>query len=94
VRVDDPRVLAGRLRGPAHETLLLVNCSPDVLALEPGQAGEGGGTWPLRLEPYGVATVTLETSAPTGAGSIGETTLAVSTLTKGGMPPSEVRMTR
>ena len=60
VRVDDPRVLVGRIRSLRGETVLFQNCSGDALEIEPRLAGgvalerpEG----PLELAPYGVATV-------------------------------------
>jgi endo-1,4-beta-mannosidase len=60
VRIDDPRVLVGRLRAGGGETILFLNCSGDPLEVEPLLADgavlerpEG----PLELAPYGVAAV-------------------------------------
>jgi hypothetical protein len=88
MRVDDPRVLAGRIRTGGRELLLLVNWSSDALALEPGTDADTPGAWPLRLEPHGVATLDLPPDQSH------ETTLTVATLTKGVMPASDLRMTR
>jgi endo-1,4-beta-mannosidase len=96
VRVDDPRVLAGCLASGATSTIVLVNASEDELSLEPLPAGGavlGDSAWPLTLDPFGVAVLPLDVPLPLAADESG-TTLAVATLTKGGMRPSELRTTR
>jgi endo-1,4-beta-mannosidase len=66
VRVDDPRVLVGRLRCGDSAKALFVNCSGDRIAAEPIVAGveldlpPGGVT----LAPYGVAVVATQDGAP------------------------------
>jgi hypothetical protein len=66
VRVDDPRVLVGRVRSTNFETVLFVNCSGEAVAVEP--LVEGGAELPstanLRLEAFGVAAVPLERAPP------------------------------
>jgi len=66
VRVDDPRVLVGRVRSTNFETVLFVNCSGEAVAVEP--VVEGGAELPstanLRLEAFGVAAVPLERTPP------------------------------
>jgi endo-1,4-beta-mannosidase len=57
VRVDDPRVLVGCLRGRETDTVLLVNSSSDTVQAEPVVAG-GDALVPagtLTIGPYGVA---------------------------------------
>jgi endo-1,4-beta-mannosidase len=60
VRVDDPRVLVGRLRRPDSELVLFVNCSAERIVAEPILA-EGvelsAPAGSLTLEPLGVAVV-------------------------------------
>jgi endo-1,4-beta-mannosidase len=91
VRVADPRVLVGRLRSGGSETLVLVNSSADTVSLEPTTtAGVTPAAWPLELGPFGAATLQLDPES--GASRSHETVLAVATLTKGGMPSSEVRI--
>ncbi|HJU49111.1 MAG TPA: hypothetical protein VJ689_13310, partial [Gaiellaceae bacterium] len=71
VRVDDPRVLAGRLRRPGAETVLLVNCSADEIVAEPLVADGAGLRLPatVELEPFGIAVFHCETPlAPSTAG--------------------------
>lgn len=62
VRVDDPRVLTGRVRSGDSEFAIFVNCSGEAIAVEP--VVEGGAELPstanLRLEAFGVETVPLE----------------------------------
>ena len=62
VRVDDPRVLVGRIRSGGGETALFVNASADELVLEPiledGVELDLGGR-PLALGPYAVADATV-----------------------------------
>ena len=77
VRVDDPRVLVGRLRGRETETVLFVNSSSDTVQAEPVVAGGDtlvpAGT--LTIGPYGVAvarrsiTPTIR-SAPGGVAAV------------------------
>ena len=60
VRIDDPRVLVGRVRGPDGERAIFVNCSDETLRPEPLtaegiQLGLGHGE--LVLDPFGVAVV-------------------------------------
>ena len=66
VRVDDPRILVGRLRGRGDETVLFVNSSSDTVQAEPVVEGEDAlvpsGT--LTIGPYGVA-VARRTITPT-----------------------------
>jgi hypothetical protein len=66
VRVDDPRILAGRLRGRGDETVLFVNSSSDTVQAEPVVESEDAlvpsGT--LTIGPYGVA-VARRTITPT-----------------------------
>ena len=78
VRVHDPRVLVGRLRGRETETVLFVNCSADPVhaepVLTPAVALEPSGT--ITLQPFGVAVARwTPTSTPTpepepGAGGV------------------------
>ena len=71
---------------------LFVNCSGDSVSLEPSSTdGEqpAGDAWPLTLEPFGVARSRSPSAVLAGSGRDGHgTTLAVATLTKGGMIPS------
>ena len=77
VRVDDPRVLVGRLRGRETETVLFVNSSSDTVQAEPvvadGEALEPAGA--LTIGPFGVAvarrsiTPTIR-SAPGGVAAV------------------------
>jgi endo-1,4-beta-mannosidase len=57
VRVDDPRVLVGRVRSGGQETVLFLNCSADAVTIEPlladGFELENGHS--VHLEPYRVA---------------------------------------
>ena len=66
MRVADPRILVGRLRGRDSETVLLVNSSSDTVQAEPVVAGTDAlvpsGT--LTIGPYGVA-VARRTITPT-----------------------------
>jgi endo-1,4-beta-mannosidase len=60
VRVDDPRVLVGRVRSANSETVLFVNCSGEGLKVEPILEEEvelGLEAEPLILEPFGVAAI-------------------------------------
>ena len=80
VRVDDPRVLVGRVRSGGSDTALFVNCSADAIEPEP-ILSEGielrltGGR--LALEPFGVAVVPcertmLQTASVVSAGEGGD----------------------
>ena len=69
VRVDDPRVLVGRLRGGRSETAILVNVSGDDIAAEPLledgielQTDEST----VELEPFGVAVLGVTRSPLAG----------------------------
>jgi endo-1,4-beta-mannosidase len=70
VRVDDPRVLVGRLRTGRGERVLFVNWSPDTIVAEPegdaASALEPSG--PLTLEPFGVAVHTTAAAMAAGEG--------------------------
>lgn len=70
VRVEDPRILAGRLRTGGGERALLVNCSPDTVGVEPiVQPGhELPAPSPLTLEPSGVAVLGAASPAAVGEG--------------------------
>ena len=59
IRVDDPRVLVGRLRAGRGERVLFVNCSADSIVAEP-LAEEGYDlelSGPLPLDPFGVVVI-------------------------------------
>jgi hypothetical protein len=75
VRVNDPRVLVGRLRTGDAETVLFVNCSSETIATEPiiadGRALRRA-PGPLVLEPFGVAAVAQERAALACAPGEGE----------------------
>jgi endo-1,4-beta-mannosidase len=62
IRVDDPRVLVGRVRSGAGETSIFVNCSSDTVEVEPLVANDFGfsryPTVPFTLDPFGVAVAT------------------------------------
>ena len=69
VRVDDPRVLVGRLRGGRSETAILVNVSGDDIAAEP--LLEEGVELEIDeatvvLEPFGVAVLGVRRSPLAG----------------------------
>jgi hypothetical protein len=96
VRVDDPQVLAGVVRGRGRDTAVLVNCSSSTVSLEPAARNAGDATrWPLVLAPRSAATLGLEQPTADGDGRQQPTTLALaaSPLTKGGMPTSDLRPT-
>ena len=59
VRVDDPRVLVGRVRSGDSETALFVNCSADSVTAEPVLTGVEleGSPASVALAPFGVAAV-------------------------------------
>jgi hypothetical protein len=96
VLVDDPRVLVGRIRSGSSETVVFVNCSSDAVSLEPTESDgvkPAEPVWPLTLEAYGVTAIPLaDVVAPSEADGRG-VTLALATLTKGGMLPSHLPMT-
>ena len=62
VRVDDPRVLVGRLRTGASAKALFVNCSSERITAEPilSDAELDLPAGELTLEPFGVAAVLCE----------------------------------
>jgi hypothetical protein len=67
VRVDDPRVLVGRVRSGGRETALFVNASADEVSVEPlledgVELDLGGG--PLALGPYAVADAPVSGGEP------------------------------
>ena len=95
VRVDDPRVLVGRVASGGSETVVLVNCSDDRVTLQPssGDGEQPAHAYPLTLEPFGVATLPLAELVLPGSASSGGTAL-LSALTEGGMPSSEPQSTR
>lgn len=59
VRVDNPRVLVGRLRTGDSERALFVNCAADAIEVEPIVSGLelATGAGPLTLEPFGVTAI-------------------------------------
>ena len=66
VRVDDPRVLVGRIRNEGGETALFLNTSPDTLSTQPVLSGieldpEQGE---LTLEPFGAVSIRYAGSPP------------------------------
>jgi endo-1,4-beta-mannosidase len=71
VRVDDPRILTGRLRTGSGERVLLVNCSLDTIdvtpIVEPGHELPAPGA--LTLEPSGVAVLGAASPVAVGEGS-------------------------
>jgi endo-1,4-beta-mannosidase len=75
VRVDDPRVLVGLLRGGSSQTTaVFVNCSGDTVSAEPILTGgaELDLEAPLALEPFGVALVSgrgVATEPPSAIGA-------------------------
>jgi hypothetical protein len=97
VRVDDPQVLAGLVRGDTRDVAVLVNCSSSAISLQPVEqhATRDGTSWPLVLAPRGAAAFGLARPAADGDGRHEPITLALaaSPLTKGGMPTSDLRPT-
>jgi hypothetical protein len=74
VRVDDPRVLVGLLRGKGlGVTVIFANCSADAVVLEPIVAGgvELELFAPLTIEPFGVAVVSGQGAATEPAAAVG-----------------------
>ena len=69
VRVDDPRVLVGRVRGGRSETAILVNVSGDDIAVEPllEEGVELQADETVVLEPFGVAVLGVARSPLAGA---------------------------
>jgi endo-1,4-beta-mannosidase len=60
VRVDDPRVLVGRVRSGGAERVLLVNCSGETIAADPivdDRVGLRLDTGSLTLDPFGVVSI-------------------------------------
>ncbi len=87
VHVEDPRVLAGVLRGGSTDAAVFVNCSADTVSLEPAAPSpSGGATWPLAIEPLGAVAVRLD--RPAQGRSL---TLTASALTKGGRQTSDLQ---
>ena len=66
VRIDDPRVLVGRVRSGALAKALFVNCSSERIAAEPILSGVALDlpAGELTLEPFGVAAVRCEEVPP------------------------------
>jgi Cellulase (glycosyl hydrolase family 5) len=71
VRVEDPRVLAGRLRTGSGERVLLVNCSLDTVGVTPVVEPELElpAPGPVTLEPSGVAVLGAASPVAVGEGS-------------------------
>jgi len=71
IRVDDPRVLVGRIRRSGGETTIFVNCSSDTIDVEPLVASDsessGYPTVPFTIDPFGVVVAAGE-SVVTGEG--------------------------
>ena len=57
VRVDDPRVLVGRVRSGDSETAIFVNCAEDSISVEPILSGVELDPATVTLEPFGVAAI-------------------------------------
>jgi endo-1,4-beta-mannosidase len=74
VRVEDPRVMVGRIRTSTNEFAIFVNCSPDTVAISPIVSGaplpQTGG-W-AKLEPFGVVAVSCKESINNLPGAKGE----------------------
>ena len=69
VRVDDPRVLVGRLRCGRGGRTLFLNCSAQRVLAEPITDGiELEPVGPLTLDPWGVAVLRHETAHPAALG--------------------------
>ncbi len=82
VRVDDPRILVGRIRRGTGELAVFVNCSHDVVAVAPlpdPHFPTGYSLDPFTLDSFGVAIVPRESESPDAAGRIddAEVSLAV-----------------
>jgi endo-1,4-beta-mannosidase len=65
VRVEDPRVLVGRVRSGDSETALFVNCAAGPIAAEPIVSEGKLEASELRLEPFGVAAIPYARSPAT-----------------------------
>jgi endo-1,4-beta-mannosidase len=66
VRIDDPRVLVGRVRSANSESVIFVNCSGETLEAEPileDGVELGLEAEPLILEPFGVAAIPRQGAA-------------------------------
>ncbi len=57
VRVDDPRVLVGRVRSGDSETAIFVNCAEDSISVEPICSGVELDPATVTLAPFGVAAI-------------------------------------
>jgi endo-1,4-beta-mannosidase len=66
VRVEDPRVLVGRIRSGGAETALFVNTSGDAISLQPVLSGIelGHDMGELTLEPFGAASIRYAGATP------------------------------
>ena len=66
VRVDDPRVLVGRIRNEGGETALFLNTSADTLSIQPVLSGIelDPDQGELTLEPFGAASIRYAGSPP------------------------------
>ncbi len=66
IRVDDPRVLVGRIRSGGAETALFVNTSGDMLSTQPVLSGIelDPDMGELTLEPFGAASIRYVGSPP------------------------------
>ena len=74
VRVEDPRVMVGRIRTSAEELAVFVNCSADTIAISPIASGvqlPATGSWST-LEPFGVVAVSYKKSPDNLPGGKGE----------------------
>lgn len=74
VRVDDPRVLVGRVRSGDSETALLVNCAGDSISVEPMLSGVelDPAAGALTLEPFGVAAIRCASTQRPGVAAASE----------------------
>ena len=68
VRVNDPRILVGRIRGAESETAVFVNTSGDRVSTQPTFSGIelDSATDELTLEPFGVASIRYPRPTPAG----------------------------
>ena len=78
IRVDDPRVLVGRVRNGATETTIFINCSSDTIEVEPlvtsdfaSSGSPGTKAVPFTIDPFGVSVAAGEAVA---AGRVGSAT--------------------
>jgi hypothetical protein len=71
IRVDDPRVLVGRVRRGKGETTIFVNCSSDTIDVEPLVTSDSRRipTMPFTIGPFGVTVAAGEAAATGGGGS-------------------------